>query len=297
VTRDGVHTTGFRQVSFRRGIMRIVLTTVAISLTVGVSAKADEAAKTAAFAVYPITTEFQRVRLAHSAEEAPRLRAYVAISGNELIDGEGAMLAEALPVEQITKALAPYADREKGLVTLNMQFGNENNGQLRFPSKAADMPLRMALENMGRAAGFKSATVSSSFGGPVLEKKFATVTDKVKGRADEEEIPSGDELVAVYPVRTILSLLITDNTDCVVVVHPPLEKDGENLLSPEIREAIVKHVAKVQLRDKAKLQLSFKTRRSRISKERFDEFYRGEVTNLGKSLGFEFTSIQHSSMQ
>ena len=277
--------------------MRILLAVAVISLAFGVSVKADDAPpKAAAFAVYPITTELQRVRLARNGEEAPRLRAFVAISGNELIDGEGAMQAGALPVESITKALAPYADRDNGIVTLNMQFGNDSNGQLKSPSKAADMTLRMALENTGRDAGFKSATVSGSFGGPVLQKKFDTVTDKVKGRADEEEIPSGDELVAVYPVRTILSLLLTDNTDCVVVVHPPLEKDGENLLSPEIREAIIKHVAKVKLRDKAKLQLSVKTRRSRISSERFDEFYRVEVTNLGKSLGFEFTSIQHSSM-
>lgn len=278
--------------------MRILLATAMISLAFGGSAKADDAQpKAVLFAVYPIATELQRIRLARSDEEAPRLRAYVAIGGNELIDGEGSMRPGALPVENMTKALAPYADRNNGIVVLNMQFGNDPSGELRTPSDAADEALTSALEAMGRTAGFKSAIVSRSHGGDILEKKFGTVTAKVKGRADEGEVPSADELVTVYPVRTILSLLLTDKADCVVVIRAPLEKDGETLLSPEVRSAIVKHVAAVKLRDKAKLQISVKIRGAQISNDRLDDFYRSEVTDLARSLGFVSASVQNSRVK
>jgi|SRR5579863_8982075 len=275
--------------------MRILLATAVISMAFGFSALADDAPpKKAMFAVYPVTSELQRARLARSDAEAPRLRAYVALSGNDLFDNNGVLRSGAIPAEEITKALAPYADRENGMVALNLQFGNEADGSLRMPSQAADESLRAALEPLIRAAGFKSTTVSSSYGGPILEKKFGLVTDKVKGQADEDETPSGDDLVKVYPVRSILSLLLTDNMDCVVVVRTPLENDGENLLSPEIHAAIVKHVSAVKLRDKTKIQVSIRTRGNRISNDRLDQFIGGELTDLAKSLGFEFASMQHA---
>jgi hypothetical protein len=95
-------------------------------------------------------------------------------------------------------------------------------------------------------------------------------------------------------VRTILSLLLTDNMDCVVVVRTPLEKDGEKLLTPEIHEAIVNHVAAVKLRDRTRFQISIKTRGKNISNARLDEFIRGELTDMAKSLGFGSASVQHS---
>jgi hypothetical protein len=280
---------------FRERPMRIPLATAAMSMVFAFSALADDAQpKQALFAVYPITSDLQRARLARTDAEAPRLRAYVALSGNDLIDSDGALRPGAIPAEEITKALAPYVDRDNGIVVLNMQFRNEADGKLRFPSQAADEPLRSAFEKLGRSAGFKSVIVSSSFGGPTLEKKFGTVTDKVKGQADEDETPSGDDLVKVYPVRSILSLLLTDNMDCIVVVRTSLENDGENLLSPEIHAAIAKHVAAVKLRDKTKLQVSIKTRGNRISNERLDKFIGIEVTGLAKSLGFVSASVQHA---
>lgn len=273
--------------------MRILLAAAVISMAFGIPTVSGEAPpQTAVYMVYPIASELQRIRLARSNDEARRLRTYVAISGNELIGGDGAIIGGAIPTDDITKALAPYADRDNGIVVLNMQFGNESDGKLRTPSKAADELLRSALEKTGRAAGFKAAMVSSSHGGPILQKKLDTVTDKIKGQADEEETPSGDELVTVYPVRTILSLLLTENADCVVAIRTPLENDGEKLLSAEVREAIVKHVAAVKLRDKSKLQISVKLRGNRISNDRLDAFIRAEVADIAQSLGFASYSLQ-----
>jgi hypothetical protein len=96
--------------------------------------------------------------------------------------------------------------------------------------------------------------------------------------------------------QTILSLLLTDNADCVVVIRAPLEKDGETLLSVDTRAAIEKHVAAAKLRNKGKLQVSVKTRRDRISAARFDAFYRIEVTELARSLGFTSASVEHTPL-
>jgi hypothetical protein len=264
------------------------------SRTQGDEPAADAKSKGAIYIVYPVASELQRLRLARSEKESPRLRAFVAISGNELIDGEGDLRPAAIPADDITNALAPYADRDEGVVVMSMQVGNRPDGKLITPSSAANEALQAALLETGRAAGFKTTIVSSTYGGLVLEKKLETAAEKVKGQADDEEKPSGDDLVMVYPVRTILSLLLTDNSDCVVVIRKPLEDDAEKLLSKEVREAVGKHVAAVKLRDKSKLQISVKIRGKQISNERLDTFISDEVAGISKSLGFESFSLQSS---
>jgi hypothetical protein len=120
------------------------------------------------------------------------------------------------------------------------------------------------------------------------------VTAKVQGRADEEEKSAGDALVTVYPVRSILSLLLTSDCDCIVVVHPKLEKDGDTLLSPEIQESIKKHVAAVKPRDTENLLVCVKTRQPEISSDRVDRFMFVELKELGQGLGFKLTRVQNT---
>jgi hypothetical protein len=236
------------------------------------------------------------MRLARNEEERSRLRAYVIVQGNGLADEKGLIDSAALPVEDISRALRPYAQgKGQSMAVVNLHFGNDSDGGLRTPSRAADDVLRLVFEGLGARAGFHSTSVSQSIGGPDLEKKFSAVTDKVAGRADEDETPAGDELVRVYPVRTILSLLLTDNADCVVEIRPMLEKDGDRLLSPDLRSAIVKHAAAVKLRDREKVQFSFKYRNSRIPAERIDKFHRTEVTELARELGFTTATMNFSS--
>ncbi len=273
--------------------MRTLLVTAVILLPIGVSVEADDAQpKAATFSVYPIATELQRFRLARSGKEAPRLRAYVEIDGNGVVNKDGVVELQALPVEKIRQALVPYSDRNEGIVIMNLHFGNDNDGTLRKVSDSTRKRLDGALEGIGRRAGFSVTQVSNSFGGPALEKKFGATTEKVAGRADEDEAPIGDELVTVYPVRTILSLSLTDNTDCVVDVRAPLEKQGETLLNPEVREAIVKQVAAVKLRDKVKVQFCIKGLTEGVDRNRIDQFIRTESVELARLLGFKDRSVQ-----
>ena len=275
--------------------MRTILFTSLALFACTLPARAEDAApKKATFAVYPVTSDLQRERLARSKTEAPKLRAYVALSGNELLDEKRNLRKDALPAEEITRALAPYADPENGVVVMSMTFGNEPTGELRTPSDATRDALQAAVEQLGRNAGFKTCFPSFTYAGDVLDEQFARVTAKVQGRADEEEKSAGDALVTVYPVRSILSLLLTNNCDCVVVVHPKLEKDGDNLLSPEIRESIKKHVAAVKPRDTENLLVCVKTRQPAISSDRIDRFMFVELKELGQGLGFKLTRVQNT---
>jgi hypothetical protein len=246
------------------------------------------------FAVYPIKTELQRKLLARNDDEMPRLRAFVVIQGNGLVSEEGLIDATALPIKEIGKALAPYADRAKGIVVMRMQFGNDIDGKLRFPSRLAGDVLDLVFEGLGARTGFSSTSLSQSFGGPLLQQKIEVATAKAAEKPDEDEIPSGDELVRVYPVKSILSLLLTDNTDCLVEIRAKLDKNGDNLLSPEIREAIVKHTAAVDLRDMNSVQFSLKYRTSQIHADRIDKFYRTELMELARELGFAKTTMTTS---
>jgi hypothetical protein len=242
------------------------------------------------FAVYPIKTELQRKLLARSDDEASRLRAFVAIQGNGLVSEEGMIDATALPIKEISKALAPYADRAKGIVVMRMQFGNDIDGKLRFPSRLAGEALDLLFEGLGARSGFSSISLSQSFGGPILQQKIDLAVAKAAEKPDEDEIPSGDELVRVYPIKSVLSLLLTDNTDCLVEIRAKLDKNGDNLLSPEIREAIVKHTSSVELRDMNSVRFSFKYRTSQINADRIDRFLRTELMELSRELGFTKTT-------
>jgi hypothetical protein len=276
--------------------MRFVPVLLLFSCCFAFPAAAEEKTPRAVpFAVYPVATELQRLRLGRSADEAARLRAYVVIQGNGIANEHGLIDPQALPAEEIRKALAPYADREKGIVSINLHYGNESDGRLITPPRSTDELLDLALDGLGRRSGFSGTVVSRSIGGPLLEAKFSQVTDKVAGQADEDETPVGDELVKVYPVRTILSLLLTENADCVIDIPARLKKDGENLFAPELRAAIVKHVSTIKLRDKQKVQISVKYRLDRITRERFDNFATTEAAELGKSLGFKTWSVLSSA--
>ena len=257
--------------------------------------RADDAAPSkATFAVYPVNSELQRERLARSKTEAPRLRAYVALSGNELVDDKRNLRKDALPADEIKKALAPYADPENGVVYFSTTFGNEPTGELRTLSDTERDALQAAIEQLGRSAGFKTCVPSFSYAGPVLDAQFAAVTGKAQGRADEAEKSSGDELVTVYPVRSLLSLLLTNNADCIVVVHPKLEKDGDTLLSPEIQASIKKHVAAARPRDTENLLVCVKTGQPAISSDRIDRFMFVELKELGQGLGFKLARVQNT---
>src|SRR3569623_238924 len=163
--------------------MRTILIASLVLFACSHAARADDAvAKKATFAVYPVNSDLQRERLARSKTEAPRLRAYVALSGNELVDDQRNLRKDALPADEIKKALAPYADAENGGVYFSTTFGNEPNGELRTLSDTERDVLRAALEELGRSAGFKACVPSFTYAGPRLEETFARVTAKVQGR-------------------------------------------------------------------------------------------------------------------
>lgn len=271
--------------------MRLFVATASIAFFTGISVLAgDDGSKFSIYAVYPIATELQKLQLGQGSNKTAELRAYLAIDGDAVIDDAGRFDPQALPVDAVRNSLAPYAEESKGVVVINVHFGSVIEGTGK-KMKSSTPELESALEKLSRAAGFKSARVSRSAGGPSLEKKFSAVTDKVAGQADEDETPSGDDLVKVYPVRTILSLLLTDNCDCVIDVRAPLQKEGEELLTPDVRAAVVKHVSGLKLRHTEKALFRMRGVTERVGQERLNNFVGKEAAELAQSLGFKTVSV------
>jgi hypothetical protein len=265
--------------------------TVTIALFCGTSVLvAQDRPHAAAYAVYPIVTDLQKSVLFHNAPRLGGLRAYMAIDGDSLIDNEGRFDATALNVDAIRNSLAPHADRSQGSVVIQAHFGTATLGTGQ-KLKSSTVELKSALHALGRTAGFRFANVAESTRGPTLDQRFSEVTDKVAGQADEDETPAGDDLVKVYPVRTILSLLLTENCDCVIDVRAPLQKEGDDLLTSDVRAAIVKHVSGLKLRHMDKTMFRIKSVTERVGQERLTHFLQKEAADLARSLGFKTGTV------
>ncbi len=59
------------------------------------------------------------------------------------------------------------------------------------------------------------------------------------------EPATANDLVKAYPVRTELSRYLTEDSDCVVVIIPSLEKD-KGQIRQQVRDAVIDAVAKLK---------------------------------------------------
>jgi hypothetical protein len=85
----------------------------------------------------------------------------VEIDGNKLVNKNGVIESQALPIEKIRPALAPYSDRSAGIVMINAHFGHDSDGSTRNVSDSTGNLLDAALEGIVRRAGFSFASRDS----------------------------------------------------------------------------------------------------------------------------------------
>ncbi len=233
------------------------------------------------YLVFPITTDLQHTLLG-AGEEA---KACVLINGSSIV--KNSMIdASALDLQALAKELAPYADRDKGIVFFNIRFGQKSVG---FDRQASSM-LMLALEAFGRRAGFHTVNVSQS-AYIDWEKSIAAVNEKTNGQTDEDESAVGNELVRVYPVRTPLTRYLLGNNDCVVDVLAPISEEGGEALSAEIRKAILRYVPKAGVTHQD--TINFRVRSGNGSEKAIDQFKRQDSVGLTKVLGYKQQTITY----
>ncbi len=250
----------------------------------------DEKAPISAFVVCPVETDLQRLFLVPPSESSPPVKTFVAIDGSAGITRDGLLDPASVPAAAVRKALGRVPDRENGTVAVRLYFSEK-----RHSSAATDL-LKALFEGVGRCSGFKATQMQTSvtveFGNEYWKKTFEALTINGGGREEEDETPAGGDLVKVYPVRRALSRLLTGNVDCVIDILPSLEPKGNRLLSPEVRDAIVKNATAMTFRDKGRVLFRINSETERLSGDRFKAFRRTEAPELAQKLGFKDSHVQ-----
>ncbi len=227
------------------------------------------------FLVLPITTELQRSALGNR----PAAKAYVLVNGNGLINSN-TVLWKALDFNALRKALTPFKEGKDAAVIFRISHDGSN-------SSDATQLLGWTLVGFGRQeVGFRDAhTVTIIDGSFNWEKHLAAINERLAGKPDGTEAPTGNDAVKVSPVQTALSRHLFGNADCVVSITQPFDERWDGKLPPELDKDIREHVAKLKLADKGKLLIRFRYKAG--SQDAANRFYLSAAKDLAEALGFE----------
>ncbi len=149
--------------------------------------------------VFTVTTDLQR-RLLDAVHPQPSLKAWALING-ACIREDFTIDTQVLDLIALRKTLAPYRDSKKGTIqiTIALQQGGPSN-----PSRMMDEFPRASMQ-------CTVGTISRKF---PWENLIAEIRKYVDPGPDGDETPAGNDLVKVYPVRTLLSRYLTKGADC-----------------------------------------------------------------------------------
>jgi len=121
-----------------------------------------------------------------------------------------------------------------------------------------------------------------------------------------DETAEGDAQVTVFPVRTEITRLLTNqfgfddsSADCEVYVFKPLDGDDDPLMDTELCQHIDDTVSKLELANKNRIDFHFiLAEKGRESWQRNREAFSnkmvgdaGEAQRLAKSLGFKTSTV------
>jgi beta-lactamase regulating signal transducer with metallopeptidase domain len=209
--------------------------------------------------------------------------AYVMIDGNSLYTPDGKFDETALDWNKLAEQLHPFSDFRKGVVTFHVY---------NFSVNAKNIALAgWTLEGYGQQqAGFHKTYITQTFtGSGSFWKMIDTAESKMADRDEGPETPVGNNLVQVYPVRTLESFIKKDQSNCIVEIRPMLDHDTGNHLPADVLAAIKEYVPKVDVKHKAILlfQIHFK-KGARNTVEWFRETGSKE---LARSLHYEIGHV------
>ena len=176
------------------------------------------------------------------------------IDGNSLYTPDGKFDETAINWNTLTEQLHPFSDVRKGVVAFHVY---------NFSVHATNIFLAgWTLEGFGQQqAGFHKTYITQTFtGSGSFWKMIDTAESKMADRDEGPETPIGNNLVQVYPVRTLESFIKKDQSNCIVEIRPMLDHDTGNHLPADVLAAIKEYVPKVDVKHKAILlfQINFK---------------------------------------
>ena len=256
---------------------KILLTLSVVTATLFYHVLLASEPKDGNYLVFPVKTDLQRLLLSWRGDTKDS-KAVVLVNGSAIVKGS-TIDSSALDLAALRKELSPYSDRENGTVHFDIRFGQSISG---FDRKASGM-LMWALEGFGRNAGFRNSIVTL---GGYFEWEETTRSINEKGNQhDGDEDGVGNDLLKVYPTRTLLTRYLTSNADCVVDIFEPLEREGQFTNDPRIRDAVQGYLQKVKPSHWDGIY--FRIRGNNASKEVSNKFIEVESKVLADSLGFK----------
>lgn len=250
------------------------------------------------FRVFPVTTELQHSIL--TPVNGCRAKAYVHINIDAVIDEKGVLDEKALNLKAIQQALAPYQDKEKSCVYFGLVFCTEKIDPLGPIGDRLSSELTKKLNEFGRTAGFRAVQVTNTYKGwskgmidRDWEQTIARIKEAMEDKPEADEPANGNDLVRVYPVRTTLSRILTNNVDCCVSILPPFDFSRSDVLKPEIQDAMILYVSKTRVVNKNIVQISYKFegKWEKSEADKMNNYLQGEAP---KWLGFKNVNIQVS---
>ncbi|MBS0264148.1 MAG: hypothetical protein JSS02_19585 [Planctomycetes bacterium] len=235
------------------------------------------------FVVFPVSTDLQRLNLQAAPAEVAKVRAFVAINGDPLVDNEGKINANALPVNQLRAALGKVGNREDGLVYITVFLDAKK------ADRRANQLFQSALVELAKTAGFASAKVLFNVTNDEFDWAKRVLTTEKPGAKEAKELAVGNENVQVYPVQTELSELLTDHADCLVDIQAKYAEATPEVLSSELREQIVDYTSKIKFARKGRVVFFMDSIRD---EKRLRAFFDTELKELVKKMGFEKSSVR-----
>lgn len=189
-----------------------------------------------------------------------------------LVDGQALMADEALNLQAID-----WAELKTDLQSI---YERKLIQQIKSPPKRSLMIKTYFTDNFGdklgrnsdfinwtlggfakQAVQFEVVNLSATFssGGEGLWEKFDPIASDYKTLVDEkaDENPKENDHVKVFPVRTFLSRLLTDNADCVVVIKSKFSEDFNEELPRAVRTSMSVFSRQLQFDKKQKVLFSF----------------------------------------
>jgi len=243
------------------------------------------------FILCRIHTDLQRSLLGDVAEPAADASLcvfinYAAFAG-EPLDSESSSFSA------LSDQLKRLAEDDNRYVLMRVMVAEVSIGSDFEQVQERAQALAKLCEDLGRAAGYKRAKWSTSYGGDEW-KTFIDRASPISSVAESKDESSvGDEQVQVFPARTFLSRLLT-NADCVVNFNPVVRHKDGTRFPDDFVPAMMKFVP--QLEYDRKQTLLIRVRFAESAKDRLDEWVndRSARETLAKQFGFEKCNLRQS---
>jgi protocatechuate 3,4-dioxygenase beta subunit len=253
--------------------------------------KTDPAVIDDRFILCRVRTDLQRSLLGDVAESAADASLCVFINYAAFADEP--LNSQSPSFSTLSDQLKRLAEADNRYALMRIMVADDSIGSEFEQVKERAQALAKLCEDLGRAAGFKRAKWTTSYGGEAwktfIERAGPTLT--VSESKDESSI--GDEQVQVFPVRTFLSRLLA-NADCVVNFNPVVRHKEGTRFPDDFVPAMTKFIPQLEFDRKQKLLI--RVRYAESAKDRLNEWVNDRFGReaLANQFGFEKCNLQQS---